>query len=153
MIHKLSGTAKLTQKPSASFPVDGLLHGEPLVVEAVGARWPAHAHARRHLAPVQPGRLEDHLPKFNPPRRRVAGLTQSGLQLSKVPHFWLSKIPSLCTFSTSNPVQIITDWFMFINISPKRGVRDWLLSRGSAQWRNLHSQKRATLVNWRPVCL
>ena len=58
---------------------------------------------------------------------------QSGLQLSKVPHFWLSKIPSLCTFSTSNPVQIITDWFMFINISPKSGVRDWLLSRGSAQ--------------------
>ena len=37
-------------------------------------------------------------------RRRHDIGEQSGLQLSKVPHFWLSKIPSLCTFSTSNPV-------------------------------------------------
>ena len=53
------------EKPFGSFPVDGLLHGESLVVVAVAAPAP---HAGRHLAPVHPGRLEDHLPQLNPHR-------------------------------------------------------------------------------------
>ena len=31
--------------------------------------------------------------------------------------------PLLCTRSTQNPVQIVTDWSMFENISPKKGRR------------------------------
>ena len=97
------------------------------------ATWPPPSlktNLSRRLRRKIQGRDKNLIAAQNLWRRHV---NQSGLQLSKVPHFWLSKIPSLCTFSTSNPVQIITDWFMFINISPKRGVRDWLLSRGSAQ--------------------
>ena len=54
-------------------------------------------------------------------------IKQRGLQLTRVPQFWLSKFRYCALSLLKIQAKIMMNWSMFENISPKRGVAaSWL---------------------------